>query len=183
MPPGPETTNRPDRTEEFVGLLSRHQQELHTFIHILIPQCVDADDVMQKTSIVLWQKFDQFQAGTNFAAWSRQVARLEVLRFYRSKARDRLVFDDALVESLAEVQIARADELLARRQALFQCREKLRPSDRQLLEHCYNYNAKKTPAKDVAAALERPVNTVYKALIRIRHALFECIEQTLRRDA
>ncbi len=38
-----------------------------------------AQDVMQETNLVLWCTADQFQPGTNFAAWMMKVAYYQVL--------------------------------------------------------------------------------------------------------
>ena len=64
-----------------------------------------------------------------------------------------------------------------RRDALRRCLEKLADKDRELVRHCYGDS--RVTFKTVAQELGRPVNTVYKALNRIRKALYECIERTL----
>lgn len=54
---------------------------------------------------------------------------------------------------------------------------KLHPSDRQLVQRCYS---EASPSfKAIAKDLGRPVNTVYKALNRIRRVLHQCIDRTL----
>jgi RNA polymerase sigma-70 factor, ECF subfamily len=166
-----------DRTEEFVALLARSEFEIHTYILTLLPNRADADDVLQRTSVILWRKFSSWQRGTDFAAWACQTARFEVKNFLRSRARDRLYFDDELIDSLGDVRNEMAEDFSGRRDALHSCLEKLGSRDRQIIEGCYT--EKNTTAKEVAAQLGRPVNTVYKALIRIRRALFECVERTL----
>ena len=50
-----------DRTAEFVGLLLQHQRRIHGYIATMLTNWADADEVLQETSIVLWQKFDEFQ--------------------------------------------------------------------------------------------------------------------------
>jgi RNA polymerase sigma-70 factor (ECF subfamily) len=66
---------------------------------------------------------------------------------------------------------------------LRRCLEKLSEKDRQLVRKCYGDGYRPQGArvtfKAVALELGRPVNTVYKALNRIRRALYECIERTL----
>jgi RNA polymerase sigma-70 factor (ECF subfamily) len=67
--------------------------------------------------------------------------------------------------------------LESRRDALRTCLEKLPHTDRQLVRHCYGDS--RVTFKRAAHILGRPVNTVYKALNRIRKVLYECIERTL----
>jgi RNA polymerase sigma-70 factor (ECF subfamily) len=162
---------------EFERLFSQCEPDIKAFIFTLLPHWPDAEDVLQRTRIVLWQKFLQFQPGSNFKAWALQVARFEVSNFRRTQRSDRLCFDDELVDSLAEVHGSLIDELERRRAALDQCLKKLRTSDRQIIRHCYGPRA--TTIKVAAERLRRPVNTLYKALNRIRRTLAECVHQAI----
>ena len=68
----------------------------------------------------------------------------------------------------------------APRAALAECLGKLRPGDRDLIERRYTPGV---TAKQIAADLGRPANSVSKSLGRIRRMLLECIERTLRAAA
>src|SRR3954451_15705966 len=159
-----------DRTEEFVRLLSQYQTLIRGFIFTLLPHRTEADDLFQRTSVVLWRKFDQFQIGSDFGAWGCQIAKHEVRNFLRVGRRDRLCFSDELLTSLADTRIALDSELELRREALRHCVAKLRPTDKTIVHKCYGPQS--TTTKDAAVELGRPVNTLYKALIRIRRSLF-----------
>jgi len=165
---------------EFEIFFRKCESDIQAFVFTLLPHWPDAEDVVQRTRIVLWQKFAQFRPGSNFKAWALQVARFEVSNFRRTQRSDRLCFDDALVDSLAEVRSSLAEELDRRRSVLDQCLRKLRASDRQIIRHCYGPNA--TTTKEAADRLRRPVNTLYKALNRIRRTLLECVQQVTRED-
>jgi RNA polymerase sigma-70 factor, ECF subfamily len=167
-----------DRTEEFVRLFSQHESLVRGFLLTLLPNRSEVDDLFQRTSIVLWRKFRDFHPGTDFGAWACQIAKLEVRNYLRVRSRDRLHFSDALLTSLADVRQALSDELDLRREALRHCVAKLRPADQEIIQHCYGPQS--TTAKDAAEKLSRPVNTLYKALIRIRSALYECVERALK---
>jgi RNA polymerase sigma-70 factor (ECF subfamily) len=161
----------------FESLFAECEDDVQAYIFTLLPHWANAEDVLQRTRIVLWQKFAQFQPGSNFKAWALQVARYEVCNFRRRQRNDRLQFDDALVDSIAEVRTALADELEHRRTVLDDCVRKLRPTDRQIIRHCYGPKA--TTTKAAAERLHRPVNTLYKALQRIRRTLMECVHVTI----
>jgi RNA polymerase sigma-70 factor (ECF subfamily) len=167
-----------NRTEAFVSLFAQSQYEIYGFVLTLVPNRADADDVMQTTSIVLWRKFEQFLPGTSFVAWACQIARLEVQNFRRVKGRDRLVFDDALLQSVGNLRLSMSDELEAHRGLLRDCITKLRLDDRELIRRCYGKRA--ATAKSVAIEMGKPVNTVYKALIRIRRGLYDCVRRAIK---
>src|SRR5262245_57502343 len=85
-----------EKTAEFASLLERHQTQLFSYIYSLVRDLNDADDLFQQTSLILWDKFDQFDGEKSFIAWSCGVARYEVLNFLRSRSRQRLYFSDEL---------------------------------------------------------------------------------------
>jgi RNA polymerase sigma-70 factor (ECF subfamily) len=175
--PGKSEESVAERTEEFVRLLTQHQSLIRGFLFTLLPFHSEADDLFQRTSIVLWRKFDQFQIGSDFGAWACRIAKFEVQNFKRVEKRDRLCFSDELLTSLADMRLVLDHELELRQEALRQCMAKLRPADKTIVQKCYGPQA--TTAKEAAAQIGRPVNTLYKALTRIRRALLECIERKL----
>jgi RNA polymerase sigma-70 factor, ECF subfamily len=168
-----------ERNEEFVRLFVEHQRRIHAFIATLLPNQADAEDVLQETSVTAWRKFAEFQPGTDFVRWGCSIARLEVLKFRRQRKSGRLLFSDAMVETLAEHQIRQGDLWESWSQALGDCLAKLRAVDRELFLRCSGSNA---TVKQVAAQLGRPANTVYKAFGRIRRALMDCVQRAVSRE-
>ncbi len=165
--------------EQFLRLYSRHQRQLHAFITMLLVNPADVEEVLQDTSIVLWRRFDEFDASRDFLAWARGIARLQALRWMRQSSHRALPLSDRLIDTLAAEHEAIIDELEARRAALDRCIAKLRPADRDLVHRCYGLGTK---FQDVAHALGRPANSVYKSLGRIRGVLLECIQRQLRQE-
>ncbi len=163
------------RTEEFVRLFSEHQQDLFKFIFLLVPNRPAAEDIMQETSVVLWRKFGEFQPGTDFFRWAAQVARFKIRDFRKAASRDRHRFwSDELVQSIADTRLDSGDLLVRQRTFLADCLRSLPVIDRELIRRCYG---ERSTIKYVAEQLGRPVNTVYKALNRIRKTLMDCVEK------
>ncbi len=158
---------------EFVTLLTEHQPDLWAFLVSLMPGHPDVADVLQKTNIVLWNKRDRFEIGTNFVAWAFQVARYEMLDHLRKRKRDGWVaMDDALADSIAAEFDAVAGQGHARLEALEACLMELRPKDRELLDHRYR---KGTNLDDFAKTSGRSVSSLSVTLFRLRAALRRCV--------
>jgi RNA polymerase sigma-70 factor (ECF subfamily) len=168
---------RNKRDENFVRLFGLNQGRVFAYIVTLLPNWVDAEDVLQRTSIVLWKKIDQFDPSADFVRWACGIAYREALKYMKQQSRRRQVFDELVMERIASARIARSDLLEKRRLAMDDCAAKLSSEDRKIIEHYY-YQGKKTAA-EVAGELNRPTNTVFKALIRIRAALHRCIDETV----
>ena len=164
-----------DRNEVFVELLTLHQRRLYGFIYTLVPNTADAEDLLQQTSLVLWQKFNEFDLNSSFPAWACQIAHFLVLNYLREKRRSRVVFSDELIARLAETRHDREESHLSNRSFLAGCVEELSEGDRKLIKLCY---AAKHNIKAAAAALDRPVASVYMSLVRVRRLLMDCIRRT-----
>ncbi|MAT72487.1 MAG: RNA polymerase subunit sigma [Planctomycetaceae bacterium] len=161
-----------DRTAEFVRLLQQHERQVAVYIHSLVPSWSDAEDVLQETSVRLWEQFDRFEPGTSFGAWACTVARYMVLAYREKTGRDRLQFDADLLERIAREVDRSAGANAQRAEALVQCLDEVSETNRQLLALCY---ASDLRIKDVAERIKRSANATYIAVSRVRKWLHECI--------
>ena len=165
--------------EQFVTLFTRNEPALRAFTRSLLPSWDDAVEVMQNTSLVLWRKFDTFDQNTEFLKWGFVVARLEVLKYRRTMARDRHIFDEELVNRLAEETVDESDSLEAERRALQSCLAKLPEQQRSLVKAAYEPGTK---IKDLAVQIGKSATALYKTLNRTRQQLLTCIEQTVAEE-
>jgi RNA polymerase sigma-70 factor (ECF subfamily) len=176
---GEVASDRPTREDEFITLLTHHKHQLFNLIFCMVQSLPDTEDVFQQTTMALWNKFDDFQLGTDFAAWASRVARYRALNFIRSKRRERVLFSEGLIAQLAECRFDSAELQDARLRALAACREKLSQADQMLLSVCYG---REGTIRESAKLIGRPVGSVYDSLSRIRAALYDCIGRTLSRE-
>ena len=160
----------------FMRELLRHQSRLRGFIQCLLFNRQDVEDVWQDTNELLLRKAADFRPGTDFWAWSSQVARFQVLTHCKRLKRDRLVFSDALLELLADDLERRGSEIDERRAALDACLARLPVPQRQLLELRYGPGGS---IERIAASLGRTSGAVRQSLYRIREGLLACIEGRL----
>lgn len=171
--------DRAPTIESFTRLWAECQRPVYLYAMSLLFNSADAEEVLQETNMILWRKFDQYRAGTDFLKWAYAIAHYEVMKVRQQRTRERRLFSDDFLEMLA-VRVRRsADECETRRQALADCMSKLRETDRDLLLRRYQRGA---TTRDVAAAVGRSVGGTRKTLHRIRAALTECVRRTLARD-
>ncbi len=165
--------------EAFVLEFSRAEPGLRAFVRSLVPTWEDADEVVQNTSLVLWKKFPEFEPGTEFGRWAAVIARFEVLKYRRTRARDRHVFSEDLVEILADEFDEESETLQRERNALETCLRKLPDHQRRLVKSAY---APGRTIREVAEELGKSATAFYKTLNRIRQTLLDCIERTLKEE-
>jgi RNA polymerase sigma-70 factor, ECF subfamily len=161
---------------DFMQIYSQYEARLRGYVQSLVPRWSDAEDIMQRCSLVLWKRFGQFEPGTNFFAWACQVVRFEVRKYHTSSARDKMVFCEAVMEAITSRTVECDDELLARIGFLQECVSKLPPDHRELLRLRYD---EQRSVGSVAELLSRPIENVYKTLSRIRLALHLCISRRI----
>ena len=173
------TNTQPERHAEFVRLFLGNELRIYGYIRSLIPQRADAENLLQETALVLWEKFDQFQPGTDFARWAIAVARYQVMAFRRKQRRDVLSFGQPFLNIAEEGASTAVDQFDDVQAALDQCLAKLNEADHNLFRRRYLPGAE---VSRIAAELGRPLRTVYHALDRIHRTLAECIERYLAQE-
>lgn len=168
--------DKPLHADDFIRQLTAAQTSLYAYILTLLPDRAAAQDVLQETNLTLWHKLADFQPGTSFVAWGCRVAYFHVLNHRRRMKRDRLVFDDELLDILAERHAERMEQADRREQALKKCLENLPAGQRSLIEKRY---APDGSVLEIAKAEGKSVGSISQMLYRIREALLNCIQSSL----
>lgn len=86
---------------QFVRLLTQHQRRVYGYILKLVVNWNDADEILQETNLRLWEEFDRFEPGTDFAAWGIRVAHYQILTWRKKRDRSRLVFDEQAIQAIS----------------------------------------------------------------------------------
>jgi RNA polymerase sigma-70 factor, ECF subfamily len=159
-----------------VELLTGVQQQLTRYVRTLVPNRSDAEEVLQETNLFIWRQADQYELGTNFAAWACSIAHFQVLTYRKRHARSRLCFSDALVEQLASSAAEPANVRTDDVEVFEGCVAKLSEQDRLLVDLRYEPGA---TVQSVAERVGRSTKAVYHALGRIRTWLLECMQRSL----
>jgi RNA polymerase sigma-70 factor (ECF subfamily) len=167
-------TDEGKRIELFVKLLGRHQHQIHRYLLALVPNHHDADDLFQETNLFLWREFHRFQEGTSFLSWACSVAYYEVLAWRKRASQQRLVFDVEFLAAVSSAMLADTERNEMRASALADCVQKLPVHQRKLLQMRYE---NQQSIEFIAANLNRTTEAVYRALSRVRHVLFDCINR------
>ena len=151
------------------------QSRLYAYILTLTGDREQARDVLQECNLVMWSKADEFEDGTNFIAWAFTIARFQVMAARQKTARDRLVFDDEILQGMADI-FDDDTAFIERQAALGQCIEQIAPNHRNLLKIRYTDGLS---VKEIALQLDKTANAVAKVLHRTRIALMDCIEKKM----
>ncbi|MBN1396134.1 MAG: sigma-70 family RNA polymerase sigma factor [Pirellulales bacterium] len=166
-----------NRTDEFVREFTRCAQRLYAYIFTMMGHDSGADDVFQEASALAWEKFGEYRPGSDFFAWICRIARFRALRHFDARQRRPRPFSDAFRDAVEADMATMSDALDAEMLALADCYRKLRDEDRDLIDRRYAPGA---DTRQVAAAIGRPLSTVYRMLTRVHRELLECIERAMQ---
>ena len=165
----------PNVPSEVVLLLTEAQPRLFGFLLKRLARHDQAHDVLQEVNLVVCQRANEFEPGTDFMAWTFAIARFQIMAFRKRQSRDRLVFPQdiaAAIDSLDTQLFPHAAET-DREDALRECVKSLTPQHRELLLRRY---AEAISVKALAAEMGKTANAVSIILHRIREQLSQCIE-------
>jgi RNA polymerase sigma-70 factor (ECF subfamily) len=161
--------------DDFVRLMTEHQGRLFAYIFSLLGDPDAANDVLQEANIVLWRDSKEFRPGSNFKAWAFRVAHFQVMAWRQRQIRDRLVFEDDMLDVLAFAARDTDAAFDARQQKLNGCLEKLQPAHREMIRKRY---AEGTALQSIAHERGMTANAVMQALFRIRQSLMQCVARS-----
>lgn len=160
--------------QDFVSLISTNQRRILAYIIVLVPNRSDAEDLMQETIALMWEKRDDFAFGTDFVSWGIRIAHYKILN-YRKKVANKykFVIDDEQFkryERLAVEKSRCAEEMIYK---LDECIKKISKKDRQLIHMRYS---KEISVKEISSHINKSVRSVYLNLSRIHGLLLRCIQ-------
>lgn len=166
-----------DPAERYLVLLNEHERGLSAYVHTLVPDRLDAEDILQSCKLTMWKQFAQFTEGTHFLAWAKKIAFHQILNHRRSARRKPLYsaepeFLEAVAAEIDRVAESQDD----RAEALRDCLRRLPENQRRLVLLRYFED------HDIAAIAretDRTEAAVYKLLSRVRLALNDCVKARL----
>jgi RNA polymerase sigma-70 factor, ECF subfamily len=175
--PGQDETR--GRATRFVQLLTNHQRDLYAYINTLLVGQAAAYDVLQDTNLDLWVRLDDYDFQRPFLPWGYAFAYQRVLAFRQKQRRNRLVFNDELIQLISDTYMKSATDADQRVSALQTCLERLPPRQRQLIRDRY---ATTMSVNALARSMGCSANQISARLYRIRRALAKCVEAVLTRE-
>lgn len=164
---------------EYIRLLIDNQSRIMTYILMMVPCLPDAEDIFQETAALMWEKYDQYEPGSDFASWAVTIARFKIMNWRRTHAHGHIVFSSRTVDLISESAAKRVEGAGSLQQWLRHCMERLNERDRALVELRYGGNI---TTRELARRVGRPVQGLYSSLSRIHALLLDCIQREKRAD-
>jgi RNA polymerase sigma-70 factor (ECF subfamily) len=169
----------PVDAESLAMLWVKAQPKVAGYISSLVFDFHHADDILQNVAAIVVRKRDEFDPSRPFDHWALSIAKLEILKHRRTRARDRHRFDPTLIDEITAAYQDEAPLLDERRRALADCVRHIAGRPREALALRYAQGLK---PHEIARRLKISANAVSVMIHRTRQSLHECIERFLRRE-
>ena len=157
----------------FNELLNELQLPLFSFIFSMIPHKQDAEDILQKTNLILFKKQNEFDPKIgSFKTWAFQIARYQIMGHKTRHARSKIYFSNELVEIMAD-EAKDYETPYIRQKALNKCYKKLPKHMQKIAELRFKRDLS---MKEISLCLNRPVGSITATLSRIRSNIMDCIK-------
>jgi RNA polymerase sigma-70 factor (ECF subfamily) len=168
-----------DPHRALVPLLMQHERQIFAYIYTLVPHRHDAQDILQETCLTIYDKFADFSPGTDFMAWAMRIAWWKVRAARQKFARAKVIFNDEVMEAVSHTAATMAEEISPMQAALAQCLTKLNERDRRMILTRYERGSGVERAAMVSG---RTLQAAYKALMRIKQVLHDCVLNTMAKE-
>jgi len=152
------------------------QRVVGAFIGSLIPDFHAAEDLLQRVAVAVVRKYAEYDPQRPFTSWAIGIAKYEVLAYRRQHATDRHLFDERLLETVADRYCRFGSEFSSVSQALRDCLQEVGGRARRALELRYAEDLK--PAR-LAEELGMTDGAARVLLSRARAVIRECIQRRL----
>ncbi len=166
-----------DRTRQAFALWTQAQPAVSAFVHAMLSDRSERDDVLQEVAIAVLESFPQYDPARPFTPWAIGIARNLVMATVRGARRRPLALDPVAADAFATAVAEVAEGERARLAHLADCMRGLDGRAREICELRYRSDLK--PGR-IAEVLRLQPNTVSKALQRAREQLRACIEERTR---
>jgi RNA polymerase sigma-70 factor, ECF subfamily len=172
-----EIQDRGAAQQQFLSLFLRSEREVFRYVAALVPNVADAEDIVQQTALVLWEKFDAYDPSQPFTPWACRFALNKTRQWLERHRRWQALLEKGLAEELARRREEMQPALDARLRHLEGCLGKLPAEQFSLIE---GYYYRREEIETLATNAGRTVAATYKVLQRVRLALQSCIENAAK---
>jgi RNA polymerase sigma-70 factor (ECF subfamily) len=162
--------------QAFNLMIDRHQQAVRGFLHRLLGNAADADDIAQETFLVAWQDIHRYHGSATLRSWLCAIAWRKAKgaqrTWLRRRTRETQYHDDAVLDSATSSSL---EDGFAVQQALLAVPIEQRAAVVLCLAEGFSHS-------EAAAALATPLGTVKSHVTRGKALLIRALEGDFRQN-
>ena len=161
-------------TKDFITLLSLNQIRIYSYIVGIVGRFNDADDIIQETTLTMWQKFSQFESGTDFLSWGISIAHYKIMEFRKKNQAPQI--SEELMQQLHNRAPHKLKDANIYIEKLEECLKKLTPNDHSLIKQRYMSGY---TVVELSKRFNVTIQSIYLRLAKIQGVLTRCIKRSV----
>jgi len=166
---------------QVLHLLLENRSRLFAFILSIVRNFDAAEEVFQEVSLVVCEQWADFRLGTDFGAWSRQIARNKIHNLRRQRAGRNILLSPEAIEALDAAAVGTgAGGTQHELAALRDCVTKLNRKAQDIVHLRYGRGF---DCGAIAKSMQTSVAAIHMALSRIRVRLADCVRTVIAQEA
>lgn len=167
-------------TSAFERIVRQYERALRAWLAAHVPPGIDVDEIAQRSFVAAYSRLNEFEPGTNFAAWLFTIARFQ-LRTETTRLRRIADYHARYGPDLLQRELdRRADEppeiWSVKLELLQKCLETLGEHSREFVKWRYE---EEIPLEEMSTRSGRSVAAIKKHLWSLRQQLHHCIKTRL----
>lgn len=175
-PEKPQDNVSVERMRDLAMYWVNSQSVISAYISANVVDSHHVEDILQEVAQVCAEKFSEYDRERSFISWALGIARNRILKYYRTRSRDRIVLSEAVLERLESALEKIEPEAEDRRDALRACLQKVTGRRRTVLDLRYRENIR---VNEIAERFGMSSSAVSVMLHRIRTDLLQCVRRHL----
>src|SRR5215470_16876701 len=84
--------------QRFLSLFLRSEREIFRYVAVLVPNVLDAEEIVQQTAMALWEKFDAYDPRQPFTPWACRFALNKTRQWIERRQRWQALLDGGFAE-------------------------------------------------------------------------------------
>lgn len=160
-------------------LWTQAQPAVRGYVAMVVRDRHAVEDVVQDVAVAIARDFETYDPVKPFKPWALGVARHRVLQYLDRNKRDRLVFDNEVLASLAQRAEALSSRQIEHEEALEHCIAQLPAKMREIIVMKYLRDLR---VREIADLKQQTLGTITGVLRRARSVLTLCLKQRLSKQ-
>ena len=165
---------------DFLKIFMSNRHEIIAFIKGTVRNPAAAEDIFQEVSVILWDKFDQYDSSRSFKAWARGIASNKIMQYWDKQKKGAVLFSPEIMESILAAYERTETNNAEMIDALESCIKKLPEQQSKIIKYKYRERLK---LEAIAEKIGKSLAATQKSLSRMRFTLQDCIKKQLAEEA
>lgn len=166
--------------DKYHRLLYQNQGRIYAYVISLVGNYSDSDDIMQDTISVMWRRFEDFEAGSDFVAWGIKIAHYKIMEYRRQQKKQGIIqYNDEIFKELPARAMKSSENLNYQTETLKKCLKKLQRFKEQYFTVITLKFFENSSTNDIAKRVGVSIPNVYKLMSRAYGYLLICMKKSV----